>query len=581
MALTLRLRPVGKILSTTGIAATVSNSGGDALFTTSAVHGLASNNLIYIYSDRQAYNGTVIITVTSTTAFKIVHQYDATGQFQDFINTATVTWYKVVKQTIWNCVHLPVVFQLTSNLWPTNSVDTARTVSSFSNSNGYTQMTLSGDIKASGSADALEQVEISGTPLLDGVYRILTWNSDINIVIDLTYDSSSIFTGGTVQYYYGNYHARIRVYAGLPVGHYFRDYKPYELLTEFSQQPDPDGLITINISEFVKKRISIIENNTLLDTLPNNLDAFAYVYIDYAESYDDANQYGTNDLNVTEYVGPYSTSITAPVIVMNSKLPFKSRSEFAMNDYVWGGVDGPKQKFLTGFTRPVLFPGNYFDLSFIVDDDTMQGYYFLRRNYLNDVLIATTIETLTDRDIGVYRHSIEQSAGLEDKIEMTLFNSTYGRELQLSVTITIDVDEACSSQDFYVTWLNHLGGYDYWNFKAETQYKTNIIESKTQEKNIFTNFPKSIGEFADSVTKQTQRRSKDAVVLNSQYLDEDQMDGLSLIVESPFVQQMNSIYDRRTIILGNSSLNKKVDNQKLLMLTVEATYTDENPSQAL
>ncbi len=583
MALTLNTLPRGYITSTISVSATVSNSGGDALLTTSTPHGLSTNEFVYIVSNRSSYNGNWIITVISPTTFKIRDFYTLAITFQLFINTATLVYYKSVKRTVWDCVHLPVVYVLATDKWPTNSVDTARTVSSFSNSNGYTQITLSGDIKASGSADALEQVVISGTASLDGVYRILTWSSDVNIVIDLTYASTNVFTGGTVQYYYGNYHARIRVYAGLPVGHYFRDLKPYELVAEFSQQPGPDNLITFNVAEFVKKQIGILENNTVHDALPNNLDAFAYVYIDYAESYDDANQYGTNSLNVTEFVGPFTSNIASPVIVMNSKVPFRSTSQFAMNDYVWGGPDGPKQKFLTGFTRPVLFAGFYFDISFIVDDNTMQGYYFLRRNYLNGVLIATTTEALTDRDIGVYRHPITQSTGLEDKIEMTLFNSTYGRELQLSETLTIDVDSSCSPQDFYVTWLNSLGGYDYWNFKGETQYKTNILESKTQEKNIFTNFPNSIGAFADSITKQTQRRSKDALILNSRYVDNDygQFDSLVLMLESPLVQQMTSIYNKRTIILGNSSQNTKVDNQKLLMLTVEASYTDENPSQAL
>jgi len=441
-------------------------------------------------------------------------------------------------------------------------------------------MTLSGDIKASGSADALEQVEISGTASLDGVYRILTWNSDINIVIDLTYASTNVFTGGTVQYYYGNYHARIRIYGGLPATHYWAGYKPYELLTEIRQVPDANGLVVVNVNEFLKQKINIIGNNLLLDTLPNNTDAFTYFKIAYAESYDDANQYGTNDLNVTEYVGAYTESDDYAAV--NAKLPFKNRNSGFLTDYVFSisgsNTDVPSKMFLTGFTRPVLFVGKYFDVSFILGISATRA---MRRKVYsaNGTLLGSFLDVFTNMDEGVFRYPIEQSAFLESylTIEMT----TVTGSTTIGEVLTIGVDDTCSSQDFYVTWLNHLGGYDYWNFKAETEYRTNIIESKTQEKNIFPTWPKSYGEDADSMTQQTKRKSKDAIVLNSQYLDEDQMDGLSLMVESPLVQQVNSIYDRRTIILGNSSLNKKVDNQKLLMLTVEAEYTDENPSQSL
>lgn len=582
MALALSVRPGSRILSLAALTGSVSASGADAMVTTTIAHGIIPGSLVYIYSNRYEYNGYWVITVITPTSFTMKGVYTQ-FETQKFIQAATVLVYKVVVTTRWLSVHQPMLFQLTSDKWPVNSVDTARTVTSFSNSNGYTQVNLSGDIKASGSADALEQVKINGTAALDGVYKILSWSSDVNFVIDLTYNSANSFSGGTIQYYYGNYHARIRVYAGLPITHRFADLKPYELITEFRQTPDSNNRINVNVNEFVKQGIGILKNNTLLGTLPNNLDAFCFFYITFAESYDDSNQYGTNVLNVTEFVGPYSSSEAVPNMALNSKMPFKNRYSGALNDYIWGGPEGAKQKFLTGFTRPTLWPGKYFDVSFIVDDNTMSGYYILRRNYLNGVQISQSAEVITDLDIGVYRFSLDQTAAGEDKIELTLFNSTYGNELQLSETLTIDVDTACSPQDFYITWLNNLGGFDFWNFKGETQYGNSILESKTQEKNIFVDFPRSIGEFEDSIETQTVRRTKDTVTLNSQYVDNEQgkFDGLINIIESPLVQKMTSVYDRRTIILGNSSQNTKVDNQKLLMLTVQARYTDENPSQAL
>lgn len=579
MAITLANRPQFLMPSATAVTATVSNGGGLALFTRTA-HGLSTNSLIYIYSNLDSYNGEWRVEPVDANSFNIRLLTAVLPPLVPYFNSGTVTYYTLEDGNQWSCAHLPMVYILRSDKWPVNSVDTARTVSSFSNSNGYTSLVLSGDIKASGSADALEQVKISGTAALDGIYKILSWTSDVNFVIDLSYSSANAFGTGTVQYYYGNYHGIVKLYTGLPTSHYWGGHKPWTLTAQFEVEFDSSNLATFNVNEYIKKGIKPDVNNLLLDTLPNNTDAFCMAYIEFAESYDDANQYGTNDLNVSQYISPYvADSINVKAI--NASLPFKTRSGGVLMDYVMGTSSNVPKKFLTGFTRPVLFVGNYFDVSFIVNDNTMFGYYMLRRVYLNNVLQHEFVDAITDRDAGVYRQSIAQSAYLEDKIEITLFNSTYGKERQLSETLTIDVNNDCSAQDFYVTWLNSLGGYDYWNFKGETVYGTDTIESKTQKKNLFTNWPRSFSEFSDSIEKQTVRRTRDNITLNSQYLESDQMDGLALIFESLLVQQMTSIYDKRTIILDGGSFNKKIDNQKLLMVTIQAKYTDENPSQSL
>lgn len=579
MAITVVKIPIGYFFDQTLVTASVSQfATGEALFT-SVGHGLTTGDHIYIKSVRTQYNGVWRVTALTGNTFFIA-EYDLAPD-QEYVASGNVSFQKALEpdalatsfDSVFISVHLPIVYKLQSDKWPINSVDTARTITSFSNSNGYTQVSLSGDIRASGSADALEQVQIAGHATLNGIYKILSWSSDMNFVIDLSYSSSYNFTGATIEYYYGNYHARIRIYAGLPATHYWQAYKPYELLAEIQQIPDESGVVTVNINEFIKKQIGIMENNLLLDTLPNNVDAFTYFYISFAESYDDANQYGTNNLNVSEYVGPYTDD--AALVAINAVLPFKSRSYGYLEDYGGSNVAGTTaQKWLTGFSQPTLFPGKYFDVAFISNRTTT--YTITRKVYdVNDNLLNTFTDVVTNMHQGVYRIPVERSAFLEKKITLQI-TSPYNSEI-----LTINVDTECSPNDFYVTWLNSLGHYDYWNFTAETKYETDVIESKTQDKNIFPNWPRSFGEFADSRTKQTVRRTKDGITLNSQYLESDQMDGLALMFESPLVQEMNSIYDKRIIILERGQFNKKVDNQKLLMVTVKASFTDENPSQSL
>jgi len=205
-----------------------------------------------------------------------IKEYFGAPDVYVFVGSGTFTFYKQSLNICqWNAVHLPIVYKLASTLWPTNSVDTARTVSSFANDNGYTKLTLSGALKSD--VTELEFVKvIGGTP---GIYQILSWYSTSIVTINLPYYSNLTFT--SVQYYYNNYHARIRVYAGFYTNHNYVSQKPIELITEQKVIPDSTGIITININEFVKQEISILANDLLLGSLPNNIDTWCAFYIDY------------------------------------------------------------------------------------------------------------------------------------------------------------------------------------------------------------------------------------------------------------------------------------------------------------
>ena len=156
-----------------------------------------------------------------------------------------------------------------------------------------------------------------------------------------------------------------------------------------------------------------------------------------------------------------------------------------------------------------------------------------------------------------------------------------------SETVTIDVNSACNAfrtTNLYLTWLNYLGGYDYWLFTPQKQFKVDVTESKTQEINIHNDWPKSYGEFAQSVTQQSVRSSKNVIKLTSQYLTKDQADALAWIVSSPLVQILtttNSITTARTVIVDSGTLSKYQDRDNLYSISFSITYTDELPVQTL
>ena len=583
MAVSVVKYPQGHIVDTNAVTATVSSSSG-ALFTKVA-HGLSTGAWIYVYSSYAQYNGYWYVSKVDANTFRI-REY-ATASDVSFVNTATVTYYVSVLNHGWNAVHLPMVYKFKSDTWPINGVDTSRTITTFTNWNGYTYLVLSGDIKSSGNASTLENVILSGVTgvngtTITGVYRIIQWFSDTNVVIDLAYNAGHVLSGGTCQYYYLNYHAKVKIYAGLTGTHYWASVKPYTLLSTERVTFDSTGVGQLNVADIVKSQIEVFSNNLQKDTLPNNLDAWCRIYISVAESYDDSDMY-----TISEYTSSY-TDDTTEVYAVNASLPFKTRSSGTMDAYVPGLTSLTLANFLTPFTRPTLFDGYYFDLSFIKNSVYSNDYLKIDRytkSNGNYTLASSSLATLTDYDQGVYRYSLSRSS-TESRIDVTYYSTDFGYPLQLSNTITIDVNSECNAYrttNLYLTLLNYLGGYDYWLFTAQKLYSVDVTESKTQETNIHNNWPKSYGEFADSITKQSVRKTKNVVKVTSQYVTKDQLDALAWVVSSPLVQIItttSSVTTARTVIVDSGTLKKYQERDNLYSVSFTITYTDELPVQS-
>lgn len=694
MALTVVDRPRGHILDTTAVTATVSSSSG-ALFTKTA-HGLIDGDYIFIDSVFSAYNGYWYVEQISVDTFKI-RSY-ATATVQAFVNSGTVTYYKAVTSHGWSAVHLPIVYKLSSSLWPTNSADTARTVSSISNDAGYVNLNLSGDIKATGSAAELEFVKVTGQNA--GIYQIINWISDSDITIDFPYNAGVSFSASQVQYYYKDYSARVRVYAGLNSSHYWAGQKAYELMVELDLVPDSNGIITVNIADYIKSKLEIDKNNTALDTLPNDIDSFCQFYIETAEAYTFSNGY-TLGTNVTSYT---SDQANFEGYASNSMLPFKSQPSGFMSDYVmdsknviindtgftsgWVSVDGTRPwtfgatsmtitldagltsdfarksitmsaldvnkryrllingtqdsgadftinvaagslshsvnntsasfqidteflltsavslvsidvinngvlaatitindisiiavnsvggKFLTAMTTPEIFLGQYFDLSMIINSND-SGFYILEQRILNGAISHTLKTTLPDRDAGIYRHELTYDATY-DSVRVSLYNSV---NTLLSEIKTILMNKECGSYSTDLVWKNHLGGHDYWRFNAGSQY-SNTVKNKETSVNIFTNWPKSYGKFADTIKKNAMVEGVKSFLIRSQFVTNQQAEDIIFGVENALlVQIQTSETEKRTVLVDGS--NKLEETDKLVELQFRLKFTDDNPVQSL
>ena len=132
----------------------------------------------------------------------------------------------------------------------------------------------------------------------------------------------------------------------------------------------------------------------------------------------------------------------------------------------------------------------------------------------------------------------------------------------------------------YLSWLNYLGGFEYWLFITYVDHQIEVSETGTTKKNIFAGWPKSYGANADTVTKQTFRRSKKSKLIRTQTFTREQAQEIGeQLKSSPLVQLISTRKDRRTVIIDTDSMVVVKGANKIHNLSFTITYTDDYPTQ--
>jgi len=134
----------------------------------------------------------------------------------------------------------------------------------------------------------------------------------------------------------------------------------------------------------------------------------------------------------------------------------------------------------------------------------------------------------------------------------------------------------------YISWLNNLGGFEYWPFVG---YKDNLISVESTgeaKRNIFPQWPRSYGANADTITKQTFRKTRRQEMIRSQHLSRTQAERIGdEIRTSILVQKIVSRRDRRTVIVENSSATVRRGIDKIHNLSFNISYTDQKANQTV
>lgn len=200
-----------------------------------------------------------------------------------------------------------------------------------------------------------------------------------------------------------------------------------------------------------------------------------------------------------------------------------------------------------------------------------------------ELLLRKEYSTITDdqtieyKGPGLYRVPLNIDNAF-DEVDVSIVLN----EATISETKTIEIDSDCGDIQIKMSWLNNLGGFDYWTFKAYTDHLVSIGETGTTSVNVIPSWPASYGEFADTEKRrETFRESTNQIVVRSQSLTQEQADAIAYIKSSTLVQIFNTVYDKRTVIVDKDSFMVYRDNDKDFKIQFTVTYTDDIPSQTV
>lgn len=134
---------------------------------------------------------------------------------------------------------------------------------------------------------------------------------------------------------------------------------------------------------------------------------------------------------------------------------------------------------------------------------------------------------------------------------------------------------------YTMTFLNYLGGFDYFFFTARKEYQIQIDEAGETKQNILPNYPYSYGVNADTITKQTYRKAVNYVIVRSQLMSLDQLNAMKYIRTSPLVQIVYSQFNKRTVIVDTDTFKVYDEGDKIFSMQFRIRFTDDIPSQRL
>ncbi len=188
----------------------------------------------------------------------------------------------------------------------------------------------------------------------------------------------------------------------------------------------------------------------------------------------------------------------------------------------------------------------------------------------NSITSATDANRFLRTSVGPY-HVLQQhgSTALDDVAYYTVEIQTAGNS-QISEAKRFDLVESCKYTPVRIHFLNKLGGFDSFTFTKVSQEDSDISRTgwtKGQTETITSR---------DRYTTVSSVKIKDKLVVNSDWISEEESIWLKELITSPVIfQELNDRLIAINCKTTNYSLKKSV-NEKVFNLRAEFEYTYEN-----
>lgn len=396
----------------------------------------------------------------------------------------------------WIAGQLPIIYTLSNTKWPVNTEDSEDFFHTVAQSGGYAQLELAGTYETYVNK---EYVQITDATVdgYNGVWQIREIVDSQTIVINAPFLGAA---NGTVQRYYENYHLVIRVYTGIPTGHYLESERPMSLRTTLRFRPDSSNEVEADVGSVVRSDLAPIQSRLcdILEageTVGNDWYNWTALYIAYAESYDVSD--GSTVSNFTStFVNDTDGGDINYLYASNSTRQFRAFTGWSMGEYVLADYNVLLQsKFLTNFSTPTYFLDNEFDVSILNDFDStdLESYEELVARVIEkDVsgnTLATTDLSIPNHDKGLYRIALSEHTFNASTKTFTLqcikINNNTSSETNLSEVLNLKLDStACGPDPVYLKWQNYLGGWDHWLFYREVDYLVDVGDRQRVRRDI-------------------------------------------------------------------------------------------------
>jgi len=164
------------------------------------------------------------------------------------------------------------------------------------------------------------------------------------------------------------------------------------------------------------------------------------------------------------------------------------------------------------------------------------------------------------------------------KLKLGIYDDVAATFTPVSSELTLRYDQQCSRFPVHLTWLNNLGNWEHFVFKAEQTFKTEFKNSNLARKSNFDNWDNS---FTSDETQDFYYNIEafEGLLITSQLVEEDYAKTIAQIKESIQVQRIFSDLSKRTVIVDKESFEYFTDNEKLTQIQFEIRYSDELPIQ--